>query len=320
MFIVISALGLLSLSTNRHWFFRVPGYLAIFSCFLGLLMLLIEIYLGPARSALSVFTCILIVGTIVFHLSRILPFTRLGAQEVPGETIETSRLSIILCNVLQSNRKYHQLINQVQEHSPDLFAAFETDKKWGLALEKELNKIYPYRFTVYRDDTYGIAVFSKYHLTQKITRRIYNEKPALVFQIDHPVAKKVICYILHPIPPSPTEAETSIPKDKELDVIAKEISQIDSNHPVLVMGDINDVAWSQTTTRFVKTSGLYHPMKGRKLIITFPTYCPWLGFPLDQIFVSRHFAVHDMKRLPHVGSDHFPIYFSFAIGQTESKP
>jgi endonuclease/exonuclease/phosphatase (EEP) superfamily protein YafD len=74
-----------------------------------------------------------------------------------------------------------------------------------------------------------------------------------------------------------------------------------------VAGDFNDVAWSHTTRRFQRIAGLLDPRVGRGLFNTFHADHAWLRFPLDHLFHSRHFALVDFARLPHIGSDHFPI-------------
>jgi endonuclease/exonuclease/phosphatase (EEP) superfamily protein YafD len=51
-------------------------------------------------------------------------------------------------------------------------------------------------------------------------------------------------YGLHPEPPSPSEADSSLPRDAELVMAGREIVQ--SHRPALVAGDLNDVAWSHT--------------------------------------------------------------------------
>jgi hypothetical protein len=35
-----------------------------------------------------------------------------------------------------------------------------------------------------------------------------------------------------------------------------------------------------------------------------------LRWPLDHVFCSQHFYLTDLKRLPDVGSDHYPIFIS----------
>ena len=46
---------------------------------------------------------------------------------------------------------------------------------------------------------------------------------------------------------------------------------------------------------------------------TFHAEYPLLRWPLDHLFHSDHFTLHDIKRLAFIGSDHFPLLTSLAF-------
>ena len=46
----------------------------------------------------------------------------------------------------------------------------------------------------------------------------------------------------------------------------------------------------------------------------------FLRWPLDHIFVSRHFELVAMRRMPHVGSDHFPMFYELALTEHADRP
>lgn len=95
-------------------------------------------------------------------------------------------------------------------------------------------------------------------------------------------------------------------RDAELVLIAKQVR----DHPEqswIVTGDFNDVAWSHTTRLFTRLSGLNDPRVGRQLLTTYHAEYPLLRYPIDHVFVSDGFTLHQLERIHLPGSDHFAI-------------
>jgi endonuclease/exonuclease/phosphatase (EEP) superfamily protein YafD len=108
----------------------------------------------------------------------------------------------------------------------------------------------------------------------------------------------------------PTESVRSNERDAELLFVGRMIKEQDA--PTIVAGDLNDVAWSRTTKLFQKISGLLDPRIGRGLYSSFHAKYPLIKFPLDHVFHTNHFRLVELKRLPNIGSDHYPIFITLA--------
>jgi endonuclease/exonuclease/phosphatase (EEP) superfamily protein YafD len=208
--------------------------------------------------------------------------------------------------VLQSNRNSDALINLVNQYRPDILVTLESNKWWEdqlRVLESEMT----YSVKCPLDNLYGMHVYSRLPFSDEhISFLVEDNVPSIHLTLELRTKDKVAMHFVHPAPPSPTENPESAERDAELITIARSVAEVTA--PVVVTGDLNDVAWSATTRLFRKISGLLDPRVGRGMFNTFHVSYPFLRWPLDHLFHSAHFKVKAIKRLPSIGSDHFPLF------------
>ncbi len=237
-----------------------------------------------------------------------LPYTAVYSCEVADadrDAREKDKITLMACNVLQYNKHYNKCLEVINKVDPDLLLMVETDQKWQDALVP-LESKYQYHVHYPQNNTYGILLYSKLKLeNSKVKFLIEDDVPSIHTNVTLRNGKVVKFFGIHPKPPSPSENESSLERDAELIVVGKMAKKLDM--PVIVAGDLNDVAWSYTTNLFQKVSGLLDPRIGRGFFNTFHANYFFFRWPLDHVFHSRHFKLCDLCVLPHIGSDHFPI-------------
>src|SRR5690606_12134446 len=250
---------------------------------------------------------------LVYQMAKIYPYTIISQKQVMayrGKDDEHT-VSLLISNVLTPNKQYQRLIDLVGQCQPDILLTLETDLTW----EKELRVIeadYPYTVKVPLDNYYGMHLYSRLELSDVEVKYLVDpEIPSIHGDVILPSGDKVRMHCLHPMPPSPTESDTSTDRDAELLMVGKYIDT--DNGPVLAFGDLNDVAWSRTTRLFQEISGLLDPRVGRGFYNTFHADHFLFRWPLDHVFHSNDFKVKEIKRLKNIGSDHFPMYIKLHL-------
>jgi len=244
---------------------------------------------------------------LLYQAWWILPYMRPYPNEVrltPAPD-DNDRVRILSSNVLMTNRNADALIALVRQHQPDILVTLETDAWWQSQLDV-LEGEYPHTIKCPLENTYGMHVYSRLPLKDAETQFLVQEDvPSMHAMAILRSGQPVRMHFLHPAPPSPTENDESTERDAELLVVAKSVVKVPG--PVIVAGDLNDVGWSATTRLFRKISGLLDPRVGRGMFNTFHAGHWFIRWPLDHLFHSRHFTLSFMRRLPNVGSDHFPV-------------
>ncbi|GAA0854428.1 endonuclease/exonuclease/phosphatase family protein [Aliiglaciecola litoralis] len=247
------------------------------------------------------------IGCLIWQLKWILPYTGFVSPEVEKVMSPPNRqLRILTANVLMENTQTDKLIELVNEYRPDVFVTLETNQWWQEQLS-QLHGQFPYRVPVPLENLYGMHVYSKLPLCDvQVCELIEEGVPSVACKLEVEGAEAINAFFLHPAPPSPTENEHATERDHELNLVANRIKNL--NGPVIVTGDLNDVAWSPTTLAFRKSTGLKDPRIGRGMFNTFHAEYRFVRWPLDHIFHSNHFKLVEIKRLSYIGSDHFPLF------------
>lgn len=303
------AFVLLPMVKSDFWIFRSLEYSRFQNFLLCAFVVLIWLFKGLVfTGGIQWLPFGLNIACMAYLAVKIAPYTIIWKKEVLDlKNKDASReLKLINANVLQTNKCYDKLIAQIKNCDPHLVLLLETDHDWQNAMQV-LKEKYPYYVEVPQDNTYGMLLYSKYELENvKVDFLVKDDVPSISCKVILPSKEKVQLWGLHPEPPVPGESLTSTAKDKELSIIALKAKEC--NLPVIVMGDLNDVAWSYTTSLFTETSGLLDVRKGRGFYSTFSAHHWFVRFPLDYIFCSADFGFIAMMRLAKNGSDHFPIF------------
>ncbi|HEX8268851.1 MAG TPA: endonuclease/exonuclease/phosphatase family protein [Flavobacterium sp.] len=246
----------------------------------------------------------------------IIPYTPIGRKMIHKAVLGESakKLNVLVSNVYQYSTKYSNLLDLIKHRNPDIVFLLETDQKW-LDAVKSLREEYPNYIEIPKDNTYGLLFYSKLPLSKKEVNFLIDEEiPSIVADVEFD-NKSIRIYGLHPTPPVPQESEFSTDRDAEILLVGKRAKK--HQGPCMVIGDLNDVAWSYTTNLFLKTSGLLDPRRGRGTYNTFNARYPLLRWPLDHFFVSDDFHLVDMRVEKDIGSDHFPISICLVLSDMD---
>lgn len=317
MAIVVIWLSFWSLIPRDEWWIRGADFPRLQILVLGFIAFVLFLLVHHPWTAFNQLLFVGLIAALAYQLKMVLPYTfvwKKQVKQVKQDQLDPDRqISLIVSNVLTTNTKYHLLIEQIQTHQPDLVLTLETDQVWQDALAV-IEPDYPYRVPVPLDNLYGMHLYSKLELSETEVKFILSDEiPSIHTKVMLRSGQPVQLYCLHPKPPSPTEAKDSTLRDAELLIVGDQIKDLDES--CIVMGDLNDVAWSRTTRLFQRISGLLDPRVGRRYVNTFHADYPLLRWSLDHVFHSTDFALVHMERLKHVGSDHFPVYLVLQTGR-----
>lgn len=304
--IVIVATALPFVPTDA-WWVRIMDFPRYQVAVLGGLAAALGLFvLRPRRRHRALGFIVLLLVAVGYQAAEVYRFTRLAPVELSavGQCPAGQQVTLVIANVLMTNRKDDGFLALVRRLDPDLVLVTETDAWWDRRLAP-LSARYPHAVRYPLENTYGIHLFSKLPLVSPQVRfLVQDDVPSIYTRLRLRSGRLVEFHGVHPTPPQPNR-DTG-PRDVELLLVGRQVAA--DRRPTIVAGDLNDVGWSPTTRIFQQTSGLLDPRVGRGLYATFNANWPLMQWPLDHVFVDRSFSVVQLERLEHIGSDHYPIF------------
>ena len=261
-----------------------------------------------------------------WQILSLAPYTRLYPHQTSDSSAkdDSNRISMLIYNVRYDSREVEALRDLIRDTDPDIILLSEPTRWWQQQLAG-LEEYYPYTLLQPQENKYGKLLYSRLSLeAPEIRFMIGSEIPSIRTKVRLRSGTLVTFYGVHPRPPGlhrpeqeqgtgikkgdegDGEREDSDMRDAELQLIAREIMD-QRNIPVIVAGDFNDVPWSRSFRHFQRIGGLLDPRVGRGFFNTFSPGNILLRYPLDGALASRHFRLVEIRRLPDIGSDHFPL-------------
>ncbi len=311
---------LLPLIPSDYWWIRMFDFPLIQLTTLTFIAILIYFVKFDFKSSKDYLFIATLIGCFIFQFSKIVPYTLLYKKEVLDATIntKTSKIKLLTANVLQKNENNERLIAIIKELNADVMVFTEANNRWQDVIVKHLSVDYKYKVELPLDNTYGILMYSKFELIQpEIKFMVTDSIPSIHSKLRLPSGDVIQLFAVHPTPPMPQENPLSTDRDAELMKTSKLARE--SQLPVIVIGDFNDIPWSPTTLLFQNTSELLDVRVGRGFYNTFNAKKSFLRWPLDHIFVSPEFRLVALRACESIDSDHFPYYVELSFEPEGSK-
>lgn len=305
LFIVIT---LIPLIRKDHWLIRGFDFPHVQITVINAIILTLFLIFFDINTTRDFIFVSFLAGCLIYQAVIIFPYTPIARKKVKKSKKKKNKasLSLMVTNVLMDNKNVEQCLDIVRKADPDVLLMVETNRWWQSQVKKFMEERYNHCIEKPLENTYGMLLYSKLELKEsRIKFLIKEDVPSFHTKVVLRSGLEVFLHCIHPEPPAPGESETSTERDAELLTVGKKI--VNEEVPSIVAGDLNDVAWSYTTRLFIKISGLLDPRMGRGFFSTFHAKYALMRWPLDHIFISHHFKLLNIKRLPYYGSDHFPI-------------
>lgn len=222
-----------------------------------------------------------------------------------------ARVSLLLSNVLTSNRDTTALAAAIRELHPDIVALVEPDRRWFSSLAPALAG-YRARREVSTGGNFGIALYSRSDMTVSV-ENLGSTLPTLVARVTPASSSGAAPFhfvLTHPIPPM--TSATAASHRRQLEAVAERVAALSG--PIIVAGDFNATPWSRPFSRFLAATGLYDSRTGFGVHATFPTFqSPLFRIPIDHVLLSPSIGVITRRVERFVGSDHLPVFLELNL-------
>jgi endonuclease/exonuclease/phosphatase (EEP) superfamily protein YafD len=308
--VIAALLSLIPLVVADYWWIRAFDFPHLQFMFFTLLAIILFLFTFKWRWINDYIYLTILLGCFTFQFFKVVEFTPLVPVEVndSSENVpKEDQLVIYTSNVLQTNTESENLFSEIAEKNPDLIVFTETNDTWMQVIRKNIGADYPYKVEQPQENTYGIILYSKLPLREYSVQFLVDPKiPSIHAQAQMRNGKWFQLYAIHPTPPMPQHNPSSSDRDTEL--MRTAIMSYQSELPVILLGDFNDVAWADSTELTTTIGKLLNLRVGRGFYNTFHAQYPILRWSLDHIFVSSEFRLTDAGVGVDIESDHFPMY------------
>lgn len=299
-----------------YWYYKVLDFPRLQFLILALICLATFMLINRRWRFASVFLALGLTAAVFIQTSRILPYL-VGEKTVPDwqqkVVNQKNAVGIMIANVLITNRQAEEFMQIVGKTSPQMLLVMEVNQWWIDQLEP-LKKEYPYVMEYPTDNAYGMALYSKLPLEDpSIMFLKHQDVPSFHAKVRLPSGEIFMFHGVHPVAPVPSDQYPDNVGEEEVALLIIGEMVARDSIPAVVAGDFNDVSWSYTSRLFEGKGDLRNVRLGRGLYNSYNAQSYVQRWPLDHFFVTKEFALIELKRLSKFQSDHFPLFAKLVL-------
>lgn len=302
IFLLSIIVALSNLVPDFFFFQQIILSLTLYNC---ILLLIFIIIIAKGKLKFKFFNrpaLIIITGALIF--ANLLPYKVYYAKD-PVLTAPVNRLSFYYVNLSDIGRDNQQLQKQIAEHNPDILLFLEVTPHWEQVIkENNFSEVYKYQSVAEDPSGYKMKILSRNKLLPVIYDNVGELYPKFIMQpVELPQKKKLNLLLWHAEQPLVYENNFT---NK---ILCRRLAQIvrDSAEPFAVFGDFNAVPGSKCYNWFYGEN-MYPAARGYGYQKTWNADYWFINLFIDHIFINANYVVTDYRRLPSVGSDHFPQF------------
>ncbi len=265
-------------------------------------------WLFVACLVLGLVTAVFIARRCLF-LALLLPLPWFTASPVLPVGTDGLTLTVASANVHVSTTQVGPLAQWLAQDEPDVVVLLEVSRALGPQLASITQ--YPHQLVHADDSPFGIAVLSKWPLTNAAVKQDADGTAHIEAELvrgQQPV--QVLAF--HPMPPLSPYFHAA--RNQALRRFARHLQATD--RPALLVGDLNATPWSSAFAG-LEALGL------RRTTGLRPTWPAWgqglWGIPIDHVLASHHWRVVREHLGPDLGSDHLPTVVQLVLTPTATK-
>jgi endonuclease/exonuclease/phosphatase (EEP) superfamily protein YafD len=278
----------------------------------GLLLLIIAFVAAFVRGKRLLLAA---VPVVLFTLGPPL-FSHLRPTRSPATA--SPALRVMSCNLLMVNNDTAPILREVLAADPDVLLLQEYTDEWHKAASAALSAQYPYSSFVTRDDSFGVAIYSRLPFVGEVDNRLPLGRAGVeqTRAVVRASGRDVAVYNVHLLPPRRLDytIDSRLQFAELLETLAEE------KLPYVVGGDFNltnDTAQHHDLERIGARDA--HDLAGRGRGSTWPvnTFFRYLpGLRLDHVYLGPGLTAVRTSTGTGRGSDHRPVITDVAWDAT----
>ncbi len=236
-------------------------------------------------------------------------------RSAPGVVGE--RVTVMSVNLLSVNRQTQAIIDEIRAADPDLLLLQEYTEHWHDALGAAIGQAYPHVAHNCREDSFGVAIYSRRPFQGPVTMRVplgQDAEPQMRAAI-RIADLDVAVYNIHLLPPRRLDyiVESRLQFADLLEVLSSE------SLPVMLAGDFNFSANSPHADILGRLGFVdAHEVGGWGRGTTWPVngFFRWIpGLRLDHVYLRGGLTCATCRTGTGYGSDHRPVICEIGLAR-----